>query len=96
MVVAQRVGTVCSVAEGEMRNLRTIAALLHELATELERRSKLPLDEAIVSRLRSEDLSSNGLAYVLRRNRENVRRTCKLLEDAGRIRRVGQRWTLTE
>ena len=79
-----------------MRSLKSIALLLHEIATDLERRSKLPLDEAVIVRLRSEDLSSNGLAYALRRNRENVRRVCKLLEDAGRIRRVGQRWTLTE
>ena len=79
-----------------MRSLKAIALLLHEIATDLERRSKLPLDEAVIVRLRSEDLSSNGLAYALRRNRENVRRVCKLLEDAGRIRRVGQRWTLTE
>lgn len=79
-----------------MRSLKSIALLLHEIATDLERRSKVPLDEAVITRLRSEDLSSNGLAYALRRNRENVRRICKLLEDAGRIRRVGQRWTLTE
>ena len=78
------------------RSLRSIATLLHELATDLERRSKLPLDEAIVLRLRAEDMSSNSLAYVLRRNRENVRRTCRLLEAAGRIRRVGQKWTLED
>jgi hypothetical protein len=82
--------------EVEVRSLKSIALLLHEIATDLERRSKLPLDEAVIVRLRSEDLSSNGLAYALRRNRENVRRICKLLEDAGRIRRVGQRWTLSE
>jgi len=70
--------------------------LLHELASDLERRSKLPLDEAILLRLRSEDLSSRGLAYVLRRNPENVRRTCALLAAAGKIVRVGQKWTLKE
>jgi hypothetical protein len=78
------------------RTIRQIAALLHELACDLERRSKLPLDQAILLRLAREPLSTMALASALRRDRSNVRRTCALLSAAGRIERIGRHWHLNE
>lgn len=78
-----------------MRSLRAIAVTLLDLAREIERRTtKPPVDVAILERLAEDDYSGRTLALLLRRQREVVLRTCLLLEAAGKIRRVGQRWTL--
>jgi hypothetical protein len=76
------------------RSLRAIADLLFDIARELNHRSRPPIDQAILDRLALEDLSGNALAYALRRNAETVHRTCRLLEQAGKIRRIGSKWSL--
>lgn len=77
------------------RSLRAIADLLFDVARELNARSRPPVDQAIIARLSLEDLSGNALAYSLRRNAETVRRTCRLLEEAGKIHRVRSKWSLS-
>jgi hypothetical protein len=56
------------------------------------------LDQRIVDVLGSADdgLTTDGITRIVRRRRQNVRMTLRLMEQAKQIERVGTRWRLVD
>jgi len=76
--------------------LRSISRQLNELARQLAllADTRGHVDQQILDLLVERDYSGTALARLSWRRHDTVRRTCRLLEAAGRIKRVGQKWSL--
>lgn len=77
-----------------MSHLTTIVATLEQVVADLRRYSSHKhIDLAVLDCLADDDLSTDALAALIHRRRADVFRVIKLMEAAGTIVRIGQKWS---